>query len=174
MKVHLGQIPEEGLQRRIHVQMSALPRVVAAFGEQPGELQAALRLRDHEGHVEVKGRMAATVQAPCQRCLDPVPVAVEEEVWLTLAPRKDYEAQADDITLGAGDLDVSFYEGEEIDLLAVLEDEVLLAVPEPVAPEDEEGRCAVCGRNVDELLPEEERAPEEHPFFRMKDLLDKD
>lgn len=174
MKIHLAQIPDEGLARTLALELAAMPRLTAAVGEQTGTLTAELTIKNREGHVEINGRFQAGIAPPCQRCLEPVPLELDEPVHVALVPDRSYEEAAEDVHLGLGDLEVSFYAGEELDLRHILEDELLLAIPEPVAEEDAEGRCTVCGKRTDELFAEESGAAEDHPFARMKELLNPD
>ena len=137
-------------------------------------MQAAVRVKNRDGNVEITGRIRTTLHPPCQRCLEPVPLELDEAVRVALVPERSYDDAPEDVHLGVGDLEVSFYENEELDLGHILEDELLLLIPEPVAEEDEQGRCVICGRRTDELFPEEEAGGRDHPFAQLKGLLDKD
>jgi uncharacterized protein len=169
--VPLAQIPPTGLQRTVDLELSALPRLTELHGPQQGRLRAELLLKNREGNVEVTGRLLAEVVAPCQRCLEPVPLPLDEAVRVALAPRTGYARQPDDVRLGSGELEVSFYDGEELDLLNLVEDEVLLLIPDTVAEEDETGRCLVCGKLVDELFQAPSDAKEDHPFAPLKRMM---
>lgn len=173
MKVHLSEIPEEGLTRHLDLPLSGLKRFTEVCGEQTGSVVADLRIRNREGSLEITGELHASVQAPCQRCLDALPLQFDEPVRVAMAPGASYDAAPDDVNLGAGDLEVSFYEGEEIDLAHVLEDELLLLLPDTVAEDDEDGQCLVCGRSLDDLYA----APDDdggHPFAQLKILMERD
>ena len=174
MKLHLAQIPDEGLARTLTLELAAMERLSAAVGPQVGTVVAELRIRNRNGSVEINGHLRATLAPPCQRCLDPVAVALDEAVHVALVPDRHYAQAPDDLSLGQGDLEVSFYAGEELDLQFIVEDELLLLLPEPVAEEDDEGQCVVCGRHTDEIIAEAPDAESNHPFARMKALLNND
>jgi len=174
MKIHLSQIPEEGVEHQINWPVSSLPRLVELCGPQQGNLEARVFLRNHEGSVSVHGEVRLSVLAPCQRCLDPVPLLVDERVDLRLSPAEDYNQGNSEAHLGTGDLELSYYEGEEIDLAHLLEDEVLLSLPETVTETDEEGRCLVCSRSMEDLFDAERDDPEAHPFARMRQWVEKE
>ncbi len=174
MRIRLSDIPPEGIHRAFTLSLAAMARLGEAIGPQEGEVKLELRLKNREGNVQVDGRMQAVLSAPCQRCLEPVPLEVDEEVLVALSPEQDYDEEGEDLHLGAGDLEVSFYRGEELDLLHLVEDELLLALPDSVAPPDEEDRCTICGRRMEEIYPEERPGEEEHPFFQLKQLLRED
>src|SRR5262249_2476833 len=93
-------------------------------------------------------------------------------VRVTLAPeRRLGSTPGEETELAAGDLDVSFYSGDAIDLAIVLEDELLLMLPELACEETEDGECTVCGRQVDQGLAPE--APDEavHPLAGLRSLM---
>lgn len=171
MKIHLAQIPEEGLRLPLRLKLAALPRLIEAIGEQSGEVTGELTLRNREGNVEVEGMVRATLHPPCQRCLEPVAVEIDDAVYVALVPEREYEQGPEDLHLGLGDLEVSYYEGEELDVGHIVEDELLLLIPEPVADEDEQGRCVICGKSSEALFPEEPDKNKEHPFAQLKHLL---
>lgn len=171
MKLRLTQIPPEGLRQRITVRAEALPRVRELSAGQSGELHAELLLKERKGRVEVRGRITGGLEVPCNRCLDAVPLELAHEVEVTLVAEEEGRALTSDVQLSDGDLDVSFFDGDEIDLSALIEEEILLYYPDWPCAEDEEGRCMRCGRTLEELYAEEGRDQEGHPFAKMKDLL---
>jgi DUF177 domain-containing protein len=174
MKIHLAQIPEEGLQRSLRLELGAMPRLSESLGVQGGQLLADVRIKNREGAVEIVADLQATLQAPCQRCLEPVPVNIAETVRVALVSQASYDDAPEDAHLSEGDLELSFYEGEELDLGHILEDELLLLLPEPVAEEDEQGRCVVCGKRVEDLFAQGSEADGGHPFAALKGILNGD
>ena len=49
---------------------------------------------------------------------------------VALSPVASYDDAPEDTQLSAGDLEGSFYEGEELDLAAIVEEELLLLIPD--------------------------------------------
>lgn len=95
--------------------------------------------------VFVRGRLTATMPLTCSRCVESFPGRVDVDLDVRLVPRP---AAADSVELGADDLDVDFYEGDELDLGRVIENETTLALPmKPLCRPDCRGLCAVCGAN---------------------------
>lgn len=174
MKIQLSQIPEEGFQATLRLPLGSLARLVEVLGPQEGEVSAELLVKDRDGALDITGHVRAQLKPPCQRCLEPVGIDIDEPVRVAMVSRAAYEEGPDDMRLGMADLELSYYEGEEVDLAFVIEDELLLLVPEPVAEEDEDGRCLECGKMVDDVLGQEGQDPEEHPFAGMAHLLKKD
>lgn len=171
MIVPLSQIGPEGWHREIRMPLGAFPRLGEMHGPQAGELLSAVTLKNRGGTVELTGSLRATVRLACQRCLDPVSLEIDERVQVTLAPEAGAAGTpGEEVRLAAADLDVSFYGGDAIDLAAVLEDELILMIPEPVCEETEDGRCACCGRDIAALLSAE--APDEtlHPLAALRGM----
>jgi uncharacterized protein len=148
-----------------------LSRLEEALGPQGGTLSAQLYLQQRGGNVEVTGSIKGTLQVPCHRCLEPVPFELDEAVALTLVPEERMAELDEEMTLSQSDLDVSFFEEDAIDLSRLVEDEALLAVPETLCEEDEEGRCTLCGKTLDELYAEPEDDKADHPFAQLKQFI---
>ena len=171
MKLHLSLIPEEGLERSLRLPLDQMHRLTLTIGAQTGEVVAELTLKNHEGSVEITGELRVTLMPPCQRCLKPIPLELDEPMRVALSPVASYDDAPEDTQLSAGDLEVSFYEGEELDLAAIVEEELLLLIPDLIVEEDEEQRCLICGKRMEELFTPTSEPDPEHPFAKMKDLL---
>jgi uncharacterized protein len=92
----------------------------------------------------LSGRAVTEVEAQCARCLEHFRVSIEAPFSYVLAPRVAPEAQ-----LEAEDLDLSFYEGEEIDVSPLVREQVLLSLPtRPLCREDCRGLCPSCGADL--------------------------
>ena len=103
------------------------------------------QLRQEGRRVHVSGQLAARVQVECDRCLKPVEIPVDSRFKLEYVTAEDYEAQQA-VELTQGDLDLSVFDGEVIDIDELVTEEILLAVPDHVLCNDEcKGICPVCG-----------------------------
>lgn len=174
MKIHLSLIPEEGLERSLRLPLAAMERLTETIGAQAGVVAAELTLKNHEGSVEVTGAVRASLLPPCQRCLEPVALELDENVRVALSPVVDYNKATEDGQLGAGELEVSFYEGEELDLAAIVEEELLLLIPDLITEEDEDERCLLCGKRMEEIFDPAPEPDPTHPFAKMKDWVAED
>ena len=171
MKILLSNIPEEGFRQAASLPLPDMTRLAEAIGTQKGHVEAELVLKNHQGTVEVTGHMRATLKPPCQRCLEPVDLEIDEELLVALVPDAEYEENAEDVHLGAGDLEVSYYRGDQIDLARLLEDELLLSIPETLAGGDEDEACLICGKRLDEFYQSAQAENKPHPFAQMKEFL---
>ncbi len=98
--------------------------------------------------VILSSRLEMTVKWTCARCLDSFERKMTAEYTTTLRPKPD-RAAAQEVELTREDLDTEFYEGEEIDLTNLLQDQVLLTLPPKVlCKEDCRGLCPKCGKNL--------------------------
>ena len=178
MRIPVDQISEAGWTRELEIPLAGLPRVVEAHGPQTGMLRARVTLKNHRRVIGVRGRLNADLRIACRLCLDEGPVDVEVELELMVAPAATWIAGPhgnahQEVQIAATDLDVSFYEGDELDLTQVLEDELLIAAPDSLGEEDEEGRCLRCGRDVEALLKPKQEPDAFHPFRELAGRLDK-
>src|SRR5207245_10046518 len=110
-----------------------------------GVESVALEVGADGTEVFVRGRLAVTAPQTCGRCLEVFPAHVDTPMDVRLVPKP---AAADSVELGADDLDVDFYENDELDLARVVENEATLAMPmKPLCREDCRGLCPACGAN---------------------------
>jgi DUF177 domain-containing protein len=95
------------------------------------------------------GHISGGVVGHCGRCLEEYRFDFGKDFSLVLVPK---EPVADDAELGDDDLDLSFYEGDEVDLSPLVREQIILALPtRPLCQEDCKGLCPRCGvdRNLE-------------------------
>jgi uncharacterized metal-binding protein YceD (DUF177 family) len=178
MRIPISQISESGWTRTLDIPLGSLRRVVEEHGPQSGKLNAAVTLKNHRGCIDVRGRLTAELTVACRLCLEHGPVQVAAPLELMAVPMATWRAAQSDsvhkeVRLSVRDLDVSYYEGEELDLTQLLEDELLLAAPDSLGEEDEDGKCLHCGRDVAALLAPKEQGLEHHPFRELAQRIGK-
>ena len=112
---------------------------------------------------QLRGRINATLQLACGRCLTAFTRTVDTEVDLTYVPQrpavaapagKDGKAPPaeEEVELLDEDLNTSYYQDHVLDLGEMLREQFYLALPmQPLCRPDCQGLCPVCGkdRNVD-------------------------
>lgn len=97
------------------------------------------------GKISYEGQIDVTLEIPCSRCLTPVPVRMNFEFGdeLFLKPQEDEEK----LWIG----DVSFIDGNSLDVDRLVFDEILMRLPMKVlCRSDCKGLCPVCGHNLNE------------------------
>lgn len=96
--------------------------------------------------VRIVGRVVATFEAACDRCLAPVTCACDETVDLRYVPRSEVQTLEDERELGEKDLVYASYDGDTIDLGDVVREQIFLIVPAKLlCREDCRGLCPSCG-----------------------------
>jgi uncharacterized protein len=122
--------------------------------------------------VKVKGRVTGRIQLECDRCLKPVELPVDSNFKLEYVTAKEYEKlQAGDLT--EEELDLATFDGEGIDVDALVTEELLLATPDHlVCDEACKGMCVVCGvnRNVADCTCETKET--DPRWAGLKELVD--
>ena len=141
MIVRVSEIPEEGIQ------IVSPGEVGPVFTEEGWSLDAVgLFIERRSGEVAVTGRYRATARLQCSRCLEPLVTDVGPEVDLHLFPSPSTRHEEGE--LGPDDLEVDFYQGDDLDVAGLLRSETLLALPmKPLCRADCRGLCPLCGGN---------------------------
>ncbi len=94
-----------------------------------------------------QGRLSARVGASCARCAEQFAAEVERDFRFLLMARAMAAERGG--ALGVEDLELSLYDGDEIDLGPLLNEQLLLALPSrPLCREDCRGLCQRCGANL--------------------------
>lgn len=106
-----------------------------------------LLVTKQDDSVRITGPVKSTVTLPCSRCLEEFTCSFDTHLDIELAP-KGLLPHSTEVELRADDLDIYYYEGDEIDLDPLIYDEVLLNLPiRPLCREDCGGLCPTCGKN---------------------------
>ena len=130
---------------------------------------AAVELRYYRSGREIflEGAMRTTVIGQCARCLESFELAHAPRFGFVLVPHDGHWAE-DDL---AGEADVTWYEGEEIDVSPMLRERLLLALPTlPLCREDCRGLCARCGADLNAGPCGCDSAVEDPRFAVLRDL----
>ncbi len=142
------------------IAIADLPRLAQESADTSGVLQWSLAgERNTFGHPQLELKVFGAVQLICQRCLQPLGCEIDSASILILASN---DAVADEIEELLDDDSVEVVVGSNaMDLIGLLEDEALLALP--ISP-----RHDVC---PDKTAVESMKMPEkESPFAVLKNL----
>ena len=143
------------------VALSALPRLAAQLqltDEARASVVLAFRI-DEQGRRCIAGTVVATLPLQCQRCLEVVDVPVSSELALALVWSDEQAAQL------SRTLDPVLMTAPELDLYALVEEELLLALP--LVPQHPVGQCAAPAAAQDELPAQPVR---DNPFQVLANL----
>jgi uncharacterized protein len=150
------------------------------FGLGPGgRLRAQVDLVDGTT-VHVRGRLSASAQVECGRCLTRYALPVDQELDLFYLPRekeRPQDQEEDEVELTDRDVVVAYYDGGALDLGEVVREQMFLSLPlKRLCREECRGLCPTCGKNRNEgecgCPPPE--TPEDPRLSHLRKLFDKD
>ena len=120
-----------------------IPDGVRAEGE--AELVSELT-----GEIRLRGEIEASGVAVCDRCLEPITVPLSGPFRISYEPREN-EPVDDEVEISEKDAEVSYYEGDGLNLADVVREQVLLALPmQKLCRPECQGICPICGINRNE------------------------
>lgn len=150
--VHPFRMARDGSSRRGEIALSLMSRLVSLLCNDQGAAQFELNFGlDAQSHPVVSGRIQASVELICQRCLEPMKLELELAVRLGIV-RSDAEAVA-----LPSEREPLLVEDGTVSLAALVEDELILGLPS--APLHPTGRCQPPGR-----IPTEKEAAVVEPM----------
>jgi uncharacterized protein len=149
--VKLDSIPVEGLEFTVDSSDADFAKILAEIADPPGgtvEGEAQVRLEAWPDRVDVTGKVLASTEATCVRCLNVFPLSLERDV-LHILLRNIESRDEEEGELRSSDLDRSELSGSKVDVGEILREELLLAVPaKTLCDEDCKGICSGCGAEL--------------------------
>jgi uncharacterized protein len=113
-------------------------------------VKARLLVRASGDRAQVRGSLRGAISVTCCRCAKPFPQTVDKEFSVDYWPDPEVE-ENEELELAYEDLDVGFYRNDELDLSAVVSEQIVLDVPmKPVCRDDCRGLCDRCGADLNE------------------------
>lgn len=170
LRLRIQEINEnELLKREGAIPLALLEELVEEIGEQSHSLNYDIQLTRQQQILFANGTLESTLTLECDRCLEAFDYLQKEDFKVTFSPESPDEVVAEDLLLSHDELDVGFYEGEWLDLLRLIEEQVLLGLPmKKVCREECLGICPNCGKNLNHTACE--CPPPEHtdnPFSQF-------
>lgn len=115
-----------------------------------GAPQVSGRINRQRNKVLVDGRLTATVEIDCDRCLKPVALTIQPKFTVEYITAEAYMA-LEVSELDNADLALSVFDGEALNIDDIVLEQLLLAIPsQAICREQCKGLCSICGadRNV--------------------------
>jgi uncharacterized protein len=95
----------------------------------------------------IDGTLRTVLEMSCSRCLEPYRLPVDAVLNLRYLPVSERSSD-DEKEIAEEDVDISFYQDDQIDLTELLREQFYLALPmKPLCREDCRGLCPQCGVN---------------------------
>ncbi len=154
MKIKVSEISEDGLSLTIRKDKNHLEKLLGKEGEDDficnSSLLANMRVEKFRaGTVIISGKVKVSLLLRCVRCLDIFEKSLNINLNYTFLPFFTKGGSAKEVELTGEDLEFAFYHGDEINLLNIILEEIILAVPYKILCQEEcLGLCAVCGVNL--------------------------
>jgi uncharacterized protein len=154
--IEISKIPSEGML----LDEALVPGEVHVEGEdmfalEGGRLRGRVE-RGDDNSVHVRGHLEARLRLECGRCLDPVPLDVDDELDLFYLPHRGggQDEEEDEVELSDRDMVVAFYRGDRLDVGDIVREQLFLNVPmKRLCRDDCRGRCPTCGRSRNAAPP---------------------
>ncbi|MBI5195272.1 MAG: DUF177 domain-containing protein [Nitrospirae bacterium] len=143
MRITVSSIPETGLEQEIKIAAPSDDII-------KGEVHGFFKIFKIDDRVLVKGWANAAASLLCSRCLEQCSCPLNVKFDVEYLPLKEV-IEVGEHELTKEELDVSFYENDQIDVEELVREQILLAVPmKPLCRADCRGLCPKCGRNLNE------------------------
>lgn len=150
LKINVITIPEEGLD----LAFSEDGKWFAECFHSEKPLDISLRRIDvfcrvtkTSDTIFIRGNLTVFLAIGCSRCLENIDYTGGSDFAYTLIPRKPETKE--DLELQAEDLEISYYQGDFIDLAPIVCEQVILQIPiKPLCSETCKGLCPHCGSNL--------------------------
>jgi uncharacterized protein len=107
-----------------------------------------LEIMRSKDNVWVQGPVTSVLSLTCARCLTTFSYGIDTNLDIELAP-KDTAPDAAEVELKGEELDIYYYDGDEIDIDDYVFEEVILNLPiKALCAESCKGLCPICGKNL--------------------------
>ena len=122
----------------------------------------------------VSGHVTTRLEVDCSRCIEPfdVPVDAQFELRYVAATENTGEGERE---VGQDDLATAYYRGGMIDLIDLMREQFVLALPmKPLCGDDCRGLCPQCGTNLNKAQCDCAPTWEDPRLAPLKSLLSRD
>jgi len=128
-------------------------------------------LPDSGDQVRIQGRVSASLETDCHRCLGRAAFSVDASFDLFYKPQSA-APEEDEIALDEGEVEIGFYDLPGLELEEIVREQVLLRLPmQLVCSEACKGICPICGVNRNETACQcEAAAGNDDRWMALKDV----
>lgn len=168
MIIRIDNIPEEGQRIEGKIDPSAMQLDMPGYSLTEALAIAGRATRSGED-VMLEGNLTGSVESQCGRCLSYFKMPVDVAVDVVFAPRREPSGEQTEVI--DTDVNISYYDGNSIDLSQEMNDVILVNLPiKPICREDCKGLCPQCGvdLNTAPCRCGGDKGPS--PFDKLKEL----
>lgn len=150
LKINVITIPEEGLNFVLSEEGKWFKQCFRDIDQPDVGLQRVdvnCLITRISGTIFIKGNLSVILNICCSRCLEDVALPIGGDFAYTLVPEKPETDE--EIELKAEELEISYYQGDIVDLTPVICEQIILQIPiKALCAEDCKGLCPHCGTNL--------------------------
>lgn len=116
-----------------------------------GDLKLDLQITKLEPDYYLRGQMAFEVEQSCSRCAETFPLDINHSFAIALAHSGNNKPVTPAMAEESDELDVHFFEGHEVDLAPIFQEQFFLSLPyQSLCGEECKGVCQKCGSNLNQ------------------------
>jgi uncharacterized protein len=150
LKINVVTIPEEGLNLAISEDGKWFKECLPD-GDQPDfsirKVDVQCQITKASSTIFIKGNLSVLLGICCSRCLEEAELSADGDFYYTLIPSRPETRE--EVELEAQELEISYYQGDFIDLTPIICEQIILQIPiKPLCSEECKGLCPQCGTNL--------------------------
>ena len=144
MAIKIKDIPPEGLTLELAQKLDLFDKGTASTA-----FTAVLSIKPTGGgNLHITGRVQSAPLLECSRCLKSFAYGIDTELTIDVAPVSAMGTSPEHELIG-GELDMEFYQGDEIEPADLVKEQLLISIPMvPLHSPECRGLCAVCGTDL--------------------------
>ena len=171
MRIRVESIPEDGKSIHEEIEPAAIELDEPYYTIEEPLVFTGSATRNGDD-IYIKGRLSGAVKSECGRCLETFLMPIDLAVDAVFAPRE--EDAEDENEMFESESNLSYYDGDSIDLLQELKDIILVSLPiKPICRLDCKGLCPQCGTDLNKGSCQCENRKGPSPFDKLKELKTK-
>lgn len=142
MKIVLSDITDEGLDLAFQEALSSEEFKLLS------PARVTLRVEKIGAEVVAEGKVRTSIELQCSRCLRSFAKDLDVNINVVYHPVEELKGE-EKHEIKDDELDMGFYEGDELDVLDLVTEQILLNVPmKPLCCESCKGICPKCGADL--------------------------
>ncbi len=151
--LRIDEIPDEGLDLKWEEEAESLAAYLKTlsridFGFE-SSLRSAAKIKKAGKTILIKGSVQTVLRVQCVRCLKEFSYPLSSNFDVTLLPREGVAVKEGERELSEEEMELSYHEGEEIQLSEIACEQVFLEIPyQPLCQVECKGLCQVCGTDL--------------------------
>jgi uncharacterized protein len=161
-------LARKGQEYRVQLPLKDLARLGKVLSDTDGHVDVSIEIgTDDEGIPNISGMVEGTLHINCQRCLEPMPLEIKTRFRLGLVYSEEQGETLPE------HYDAMLVEDSEVSLLEIIEDELLLALPQVALHDEQECSSTEIIRSLAEAEASQEAQQADNPFAVLEQLKDK-